>query len=94
MPSDEDPSVFSDSSRPQCILCPICFWKTYLHDKLSRFRHSYAWHVGTLCNELEVPRQRCIGCLEKTRRNLKGEKKHHKAIYSKFPNKFKPIPFA
>jgi transposase len=63
MPSDEEPAVFPVQAAPQCILCPICFGKTYRHDKtLRRFRHSYAWHIGTLWIELEVPRQRCKNC--------------------------------
>lgn len=63
MPSDEEPSVFPIQAAPQCILCPICFGKTHRHDKkLRRFRHSYAWHIGTLWIELEIPRQRCTNC--------------------------------
>jgi transposase len=63
MPSDEEPAVFPVQAPPQCILCPVCCRKTYRHDKtLRRFRHGYAWHIGTLWIELEVPRQRCTQC--------------------------------
>jgi transposase len=62
-PFDEEPAVFPVQAVPQCILCPLCQGKTYRHDKtLRRFRHGYAWHIGTLWIELEVPRQRCTQC--------------------------------
>ncbi|AQQ52172.1 hypothetical protein B0X71_18895 (plasmid) [Planococcus lenghuensis] len=62
-PSDEAPAVFPVDPPAHCIRCPICGGRTHRHDrKIRRFRHGYAWHIGTLWIELAVPRQRCLGC--------------------------------
>lgn len=63
MPSEEEPAVFPATVGPYEAPCPVCEGKTVRHAQtLRRFRHGYAWHVGLIWIELQVPRHRCIEC--------------------------------
>ncbi|STO08964.1 ISL3 family transposase [Exiguobacterium aurantiacum] len=62
-PSDEEPHVFPVSVRDRDVACPVCGCGTTRHAKTRRrFRHGYAWGVGTIWIELDIPRQRCGAC--------------------------------
>lgn len=63
LPSEEEPNVFPVEITSQAILCPICHKSTTRHfQKIRRFRHGYAWHIGVLWIELAIPRQLCTDC--------------------------------
>lgn len=61
--SEEEPNVFPVEAAVQMISCPICQGGTIRHhQKVRRFRHGYAWHIGVIWIELAVPRQLCTTC--------------------------------
>lgn len=63
LPSEEEPNVFPVEAVVRTISCPICQGDTIRHhQKVRRFRHGYAWHIGVLWIELIVPRQLCKNC--------------------------------
>lgn len=63
IPSEEEPNVFLATVGPYKAPCPVCKRKTVRHAQtLRRFRHGYAWHVGLIWIELQIPRHRCVDC--------------------------------
>lgn len=61
--SDTEPNVFRISALNRQVSCVVCSNQTVRHSKeRRRFRHSYAWGVGTIWIEIDVPRQVCKKC--------------------------------